>query len=260
MATSSPSTSLQWQHTSLHSITSPPFRTKLNLSFLSPPRTSQRRAAAVTVAFQRGDFDAFKKRVASGETWRDVWRSANDSFEQLVYDAKKAAERFDRRYDVSRKFGSAVEVASIRAREIDRDFEVSQKWRSFSIDFSRNLPRYRKLFSDFLDSPVGRGSSTLFFLWFALSGWLFRCLILATWVLPIAGPLLLNTLANKVVVKGACPSCKRNFIGNKNSMIQCTGCGNIVWQPQGGGFSEGNKNSTRSKSQPEFIDVDFEEK
>lgn len=42
---------------------------------------------------------------------------------------------------------------------------------------------------------------TIFFLWFVLSGWLFRSLILATWVLPIAGPLLLGAVANNLVVK-----------------------------------------------------------
>jgi len=42
---------------------------------------------------------------------------------------------------------------------------------------------------------------TIFFLWFALSGWLFRSLLLATWVLPIAAPLLLGAVANNLVVK-----------------------------------------------------------
>lgn len=41
----------------------------------------------------------------------------------------------------------------------------------------------------------------IFFLWFALSGWLFRCLILATWILPFAGPLLIGTVANNLVIK-----------------------------------------------------------
>lgn len=42
---------------------------------------------------------------------------------------------------------------------------------------------------------------TLFFIWFAFSGWLFRFLIIATWVLPFAGPLLLGSLANSLVIK-----------------------------------------------------------
>lgn len=41
----------------------------------------------------------------------------------------------------------------------------------------------------------------IFFLWFALSGWLFRCLIFATWILPFAGPLLIGTLANNFIIK-----------------------------------------------------------
>ena len=109
----------------------------------SPSYLSRRphRIPLRVVAFQREDFESFKKRVLSGDAWKEAWRSANDGFEQLVYDAKKAAERFDRRYSVSRRLSSAVEVASIRARELDREFEVSQKWRDFSLDFSRNWPR-----------------------------------------------------------------------------------------------------------------------
>ncbi|KMT12302.1 hypothetical protein BVRB_5g102440 [Beta vulgaris subsp. vulgaris] len=225
-------------------------------SFLSPPH----RLPLRVVAFQRGDFESLKQRVLSGDAWKDAWRSANDGFEQLVFDAKKAAERFDRQYSVSRRFSSATQAVSIRARELDREYEVSQKWQTFSLDFSRNLPRYRKQFNNFFDTPLGRSSATIFFLWFALSGWLFRCLIIATWVLPIAGPLLLTAAANKMTVKGACPACKREFIGVKSSIVRCQGCGNIVWQPQGDFFSKGEKKNTWSKSNPDIIDVEFEEK
>lgn len=134
---------------------------------------------------------------------------------------------------------------------------------------------------------------TIFFLWFALSGWLFRVIIVATWVLPIAGPLLIGAVANNFVIKvyytqpllvyilrfsicyimfgaaqGECPACKRQFIGYKNQVIRCEGCRNIVWQPQGDFFSrDGSNNSSssnkgNSKKPPksQIIDVDFEEK
>ncbi|URE02464.1 ABC transporter transmembrane region [Musa troglodytarum] len=42
---------------------------------------------------------------------------------------------------------------------------------------------------------------TIFFLWFALSGWLFRFFILATWVLPFVAPLLIETLANNFAIQ-----------------------------------------------------------
>lgn len=42
---------------------------------------------------------------------------------------------------------------------------------------------------------------TIFFLWLALSGWLFRLLILATWVLPFAAPLVIGAVANNLVIK-----------------------------------------------------------
>jgi len=101
----------------------------------------------VAMAFRREDFDSLKKRVASGEAWRDAWRSANDGFEQFIFETKKAAERLDRRYSVSRRISSAAEAASIRVRELDREYELTQKWRTFALDFSRNLPRVREPFS-----------------------------------------------------------------------------------------------------------------
>ncbi|GLT36447.1 hypothetical protein SLA2020_108220 [Shorea laevis] len=218
----------------------------------------QRRA--VVYAFRRSDFDRFARRVTSGEAWRDAWRSANDGFELLIFEAKKTAERIDRRYSVSRGLSSVVQSASNRAREIDREFEIGTRWRTFSMDFSRNWPRYRKQLSDFLDTPLGKSFATMFFIWFALSGWLFRFLIFATWFLPLAGPLLIGTVANNLAIKGACPACKRQFVGYKNQIIRCAGCGNIVWQPQGDSSSRGGPGAKGKKSEPEIIDVEFEEK
>jgi hypothetical protein len=101
----------------------------------------QRRPAMPVRAFRRSDIDGFAKRMASGEAWRDAWRSANDGFDQLVFEAKKAAERLDRRYSVSRRLSSVARSAADRARDFDREFEISPRWRTFSMDFSRNLPR-----------------------------------------------------------------------------------------------------------------------
>jgi len=69
--------------------------------------------------------------------------------------------------------------------------------------------------------------------------------------------------------QGECPACKRQFIGYKNQIIRCEGCGNIVWQPQGDFFSkDGNNNNNNNNSKgnskkppkSQIIDVDFEEK
>lgn len=49
-------------------------------------------------------------------------------------------------------------------------------------------------------------------------------------------------------------------MGYKNQIIRCTSCGNIVWQPKGDFFSRGGRGTTSSKSEPEIIDVEFEEK
>ncbi|GMY06467.1 replicase polyprotein 1ab protein [Fagus crenata] len=253
-------TTLPWQQ--------PPLPLKLNLKlkpqqlryFHQRPNSIPARHVAPIRAFGRSDIDGFAKRMVSGEVWKDAWRSANDGFEQFLYEARKAAESLDRRYSVSRRVSSVASLAADRAREIDREFEIGMRWRTFTLDFTRNFPRYRKQLNDFLDTPLGRSFATIFFLWFALSGWLFRILIFATWILPFAGPLLIGTIANNLVIKGACPACKRQFVGYKNQIIRCASCGNTVWQPKGDFFSRGGKGSSPSKSDPDIIDVEFEEK
>ncbi|KAK6936436.1 hypothetical protein RJ641_033466 [Dillenia turbinata] len=211
-------------------------------------------------AFRRSDLDGFAKRMVSGEALRDAWRNTNEGFELLLFEAKKTAERIDRRYAVSRRLSSVARSAADRAREIDREFEIQQRWRTFSLDFSRNWPRYRRQLNNFLDTPLGRSFATIFFVWFALSGWLFRFLIFTTWILPLAGPLLIGTVANNFVIKGTCPACQRQFVGYKNQIVRCAGCGNTVWQPKGDFFSGGSKGPKASNSDPEIIDVEFEEK
>ncbi|KAJ4957895.1 hypothetical protein NE237_025006 [Protea cynaroides] len=238
--------------------------------FLSPSKSrflsSQRRAIstrhkATIQAFRRSDFDGFAKRVASGEAWKGAWRTANDGFELLLFDAKKTAERFDRQYSVSTRLNSVAQSAIDKARELDRELEIERRWRTFTLDFSRNFPRYRRQLNDFLGTPLGRSFSTIFFLWFALSGWLFRVMIFATWVLPFAAPLLIGTVANNYVIQGTCPECKQQFMGYKNQVIQCVSCGNIVWQPKDDSSSRGGGRDTKSSSSvPDIIDVEFEEK
>lgn len=91
-------------------------------------------------AFRRSDIDGFARRMVSGEALRDAWRSANNGFEQVVFEARKAAERLDRRYSLSRRLSSVAQTATDRAREIDREFEIGLRWRTFTMDFSRNWP------------------------------------------------------------------------------------------------------------------------
>ena len=171
--------------------------TALRWQPLLPPNTSvqhrHRHRQMVTFkveAFRRSDMDSFAKRMASGEAWRDAWRSANDGVERFLFEAKKTAERIDRRYALSHRLSSVARAAADQAREIDRDFEIGLRWRTFTMDFRRNWPKvshfffslcfmyiddlsimlvqylrvcviicmqYRVQLNKFLDSPVGKG-------------------------------------------------------------------------------------------------------
>lgn len=212
-------------------------------------------------AFKRSDFDMLARRIASVGTWKDAWLRANDSFEYFVYETKKTAEIIDRRYGVLQRLSVAAQSTAYRAREIDRKLEISRRWHTFTLDFSRNWPMYKKQLSDILETPIGRAVGTLVFIWFALSGWLSQFLVLAVWVLPFTGLLFIVTEAEKLKIQGNCPSCRSKFIGYKFQRVCCTSCGNIVWQPQDDSFSKtGRHTKSSSKSQADVIDVEFEEK
>lgn len=77
---------------------------------------------------------------------RDAWQTANDGFERFLFEAKKTAERIDRRYSVSHRLSSVASAAADRARVIDRDFEIGLKYRNFTSDFVRNWPQVGSFF------------------------------------------------------------------------------------------------------------------
>ncbi|KAF9626398.1 hypothetical protein IFM89_033217 [Coptis chinensis] len=217
-----------------------------------------RRHVSTTQAFCRSDFDGFAEKVALGEVWKDTWRSANDGFEQLVYDAimqRKLLKELIGKYSVlTSQRGSSYKTP--KAYLIKHGVIITPRPTEI-----RSENKYRKQLNDSLSTPLGRSFATIFFLWFALSGWLFRILFFATWVLPFAAPLLIRTIANNFVIEGACPACKKRFVGYKNQTINCTSCGSTVWQPKGDFFTRGGKGTPPSStSQSDIIDVEFEEK
>eukprot|EP00252_Welwitschia_mirabilis_P026936 TRINITY_DN902_c0_g1_i1.p1 TRINITY_DN902_c0_g1~~TRINITY_DN902_c0_g1_i1.p1 ORF type:complete len:288 (-),score=38.45 TRINITY_DN902_c0_g1_i1:56-919(-) len=199
--------------------------------------------------------DFVKSAINERNLKRSVRRAvdaANEWVGEMTFETKRAAGRFDRRFRVREKVEDGLEFVRDQAKRFDREFGVTQKTRTFSMDLRRNWPRYKRELDDFSRTPLGRAFSTLIFLWLLISGWLFRIIILGTWVLPFAAPLLLQTLARRTVIEGVCPSCKRSFIGNRNQTIRCTNCSAVVWQPRQD-FSKGS-------SDPEIIDIDIEEK
>ncbi|MCO5603552.1 hypothetical protein L7F22_057703 [Adiantum nelumboides] len=108
----------------------------------------------------------------------------------------------------------------------------------------------RQQLNQFLQTPIGRMFTTIAFMWFLLSGWLFRIILFSMWVLPLAAPLLISSAARNMIVEGSCPSCKRRFIGNRNQMVICNYCKAVVWQPR--------QDYSKGQSDPTIIDVDID--
>ncbi|BAF27281.1 Os10g0569000 [Oryza sativa Japonica Group] len=110
-----------------------------------------RRSRAATVsprAFGGGaDFDGFVRRA---------WRGANAGAERLAFEVRQTAQRLDGRFSISRRLAEAARAARARAVEIDAELGIGRRWRSFSVDFSRNWPRYRRELTDFMATPIGR--------------------------------------------------------------------------------------------------------
>jgi len=197
--------------------------------------------------FQNGrDGDDLNRR------FRKVTKAANEWLGSLAYETRRTAESWNRQFRVSEKVDEAAELFREQLKKIDSQFGIAQKSRALSMDFRMNWPRYKRELNQFLNTPLGRSIATLVFLWFALSGWLFRIIIFGTWVLPFAAPFLIGAVARNTVIEGACPACKRRFIGKRNQIIQCMNCRAVVWQPRED-FSKGSAN-------PDIIDIDIEEK
>jgi hypothetical protein len=103
-------------------------------------RRIPRRAATVVSprAFGRADFDGFVRRA---------WRGANAGAERLAFEARQAAQHLEGRFSISRRLSEASRAARERAMEIDAELGIGRRWRSFSVDFSRNWPRVRILYA-----------------------------------------------------------------------------------------------------------------
>ena len=85
-------------------------------------------------AFGGADFDGFVRR-------------ANAGAERLAFEGRQAAQRLDGRFSISRRLAEASRAARARAVEIDAELGIGRRWRSFSVDFSRNWPRVRILYA-----------------------------------------------------------------------------------------------------------------
>lgn len=139
--------------------TSLPWRTSLSSKSqpLHFPRThllSTRHSTSLHASL-RSNFDEFSRRFHSGQLWCDFWRTVNEGFEQFVYETQKVSEKIDRKFAVSRRFADVAESAKYRAKEIDRDLRISEKWSVFLFDFGRLWPLVR-VFSVWL----------VFYVWF----------------------------------------------------------------------------------------------
>ncbi|KAI5081059.1 hypothetical protein GOP47_0004242 [Adiantum capillus-veneris] len=159
------------------------------------------------------------------------FNAANRKVEEFTYDARKGAKDFDRRFRVSERAQEMSDFASQQVKNFDQQLGLVQKFRNFSSDLQRNWPRYRRQLDRLLRTPIGRMFTTIVFMWFLLSGWLFRIILFSMWVLPLAAPLLISSAARNMVVEGSCPSCKRRFIGNRNQMmlIKCPWIRCLSW-------------------------------
>lgn len=179
-------------------------------------------------------------------------QTAGRKFEEFGYDAKRTASKWDREYRISEMVLEAREFAVEQIQNADRQLGVRQKARNFSSDFKLKWPTYRRQLGNFLDTPIGKSFVTLFMVWLVFSGWLFRILLLSMWILPLAAPLLLNTLSKAAVVEGSCPNCGQRYIGGRNQAVTCSRCKGVVWQPR--------QDFSKDSSDPRIIDIDVDPK
>lgn len=98
----------------------------------------RRRRQTVILSFKNNNNN---KQNDMDRVFKQAWQTANDNFERFLFEAKKTAERIDRRYSVKHRLSSVASAAADRAREFDRDFEIGIKYRNFTSDFALNWPK-----------------------------------------------------------------------------------------------------------------------
>lgn len=123
------------------------------------PPLRRRQRLPVIVSFKNNN-NSNNKPNDMDRVLKEAWRNVNDKFEVFLFEAKKTAERIDRRYSVSQRVSSVASAAADRAREIDRDFEIGVKYRNFTSDFVLNWPKV--------------SFYSLFSIWFCVCEWWYQ--------------------------------------------------------------------------------------
>ncbi|XP_024520276.1 uncharacterized protein LOC112342530 [Selaginella moellendorffii] len=194
----------------------------------------------------------FQEEQHVRERVRKFTRSANQRMEDMGFEVRRNANEWNRKYRFTHRGAEFVDYVKDQLHAADSRLRIRQRARMFGVDARMKWPTYRRRVSQFLDTPLGKLVSTIMFAWLVLSGWIFKVFVISMWVLPIAAPLLIGTIARNTIVEGACPNCKTQFIGSRGQVIVCRGCRNVVWQPRDD-FS-----SSKGTGDPDIIDIDVE--
>ncbi|KAL3701547.1 hypothetical protein R1sor_019569 [Riccia sorocarpa] len=179
-------------------------------------------------------------------------QAAMRKLEEVSYDLKKLAARLDREYQITEKAQQAFDYASEQVQSVDRQLGVGRKTKELTTSLRLKWPTYRRQFSTFLETPVGKSGATVFLLWLLVSGWFFRLILISLWVIPFL-PLLISKLGKAAIVQGTCPNCGMQYVGGRNQIVTCSRCRGVVWQPR-------TDFSRDSKVDPQIIDIDIDPK
>ncbi|KAL2649376.1 hypothetical protein R1flu_017504 [Riccia fluitans] len=179
-------------------------------------------------------------------------QAAIRKLEEVTYDVKRWAAKWDREYQITEKAQQAFEYASEQVQSVDRQLGVGRKTRELTVNLRLKWPTYRRQLSDFLETPIGKSAGTVFLLWLLVSGWFFRLLLFSMWVIPFL-PLLISKFGKAAIVQGTCPNCGMQYVGGRNQIVTCSRCRGVVWQPR-------TDFSRDSKADPQIIDIDIDSK
>lgn len=170
---------------------------------------------------------------------------AGDKYEEINFDIRRKGARLNSQYKISEKAKHFAASVVDRAETVDEKLGIKRKLRAMSMDIGLKAPTYRRRLRLFLDSPGGQLLGVCFLAWFFLSGWFFRILVWSFWIVPLV-PLLVRLFVKAAFVQGACDVCGLPYTGIKSSVVTCTRCRQIVWQP----------GQTLDKDSPTIIDIE----
>jgi hypothetical protein len=118
----------------------------------------------------------------AAEAGKEAKQRVKTMAEEAQQNMRRTYMKLESEHNISQRFERTKTWASETVRDIDQEWSVRRKLKSVAEDVQRKLPLWRRQFSQFSSTPLGKAALTLGFVSLLFSG-LFWQLVNAFWLL-----------------------------------------------------------------------------